>query len=133
MGAAPKYLMSLQHRASPKRSGIALRTPFNHVFSGMIVIIDEERFRTAHSDYAKLKRGDVLTIDSMRVEEEVKYSKKKKRNIRKMALMLECRQLMNTSIPGKVRRRRDRPEDWVVDVKWNTSVFAQAKWKVPLQ
>merc|ERR1712087_36441 len=62
--------------------------------------MDEERFRAAHSDYARLKRGDVLTIDSMYVEEEQNYSKKKKRKIRKMALMLKCRQLMNTSSPG---------------------------------
>jgi len=124
------------------RGGGPVRVPFNHVFGNKIAVIDIDGFKTMYDRYDKLKYGDVLKVLKLKVVEEEVYSKKKKRNIRKMKLMMVCKQMMDTKWRPKGKKgnyewladyKQVSGGDWTgygrVEIMWDANIFVQAKWK----
>ena len=119
--------------------GGILRMPFHHTFSNKLVIIDGEEFKsqypTIESKY-KLKYGNVLDVLGMRCVQEEVYSKKKKRNVKKMKVDMYCNLLKDTKTQKSPKELIYNQYSWSsyrnnfqFTVKYDSSIFVQAKWK----
>lgn len=130
-GRGPSYLVRrLGYDGKP--IGIKLNVPFNYTFGCNLVIINEAVF---HKKYPKATKrlnlvyGDVLEVKSMFVEQKEVYSKKKGRNTMKSYVRMQC-----TVMEDKWKRKKFKSYQYWSDkvsltVKYESNVFAQAKWK----
>ena len=137
-----KITKTYKYLVKNKAGGGPLRIPFNHVFGDKIVIIDQEAFRTVYEgEYDKLKYGDVLEVRKLETVIEQVYSKKKKKNVDKVALYMICKQMMDTRWKPKGKKRdyqwRKHNDNVIipkasysqVEIAWDSNIFVQAKWK----
>ena len=122
-----------RYKVKARRGGGGWRVPCHHVFSGIIVIIDEEAFRNLYPEHSTLGYGDVLRVDSMRCEEVEVWSRKKERYIRKLQAVMAC---SHPKAPKEWTYRRD-PYTWAqvkvqrvkaFELRWDPYIFVQAKW-----
>ena len=62
--------------------GGTLRVPPHHVFAKYLVVVDEKAFNEKYGE--NMVYGDVLEVDSVDINEQFVYHKRKKRKIRKL-------------------------------------------------